>query len=537
MRPSPGRPRRFPAIGIVLAVGLGVGAAVAFLFAIRVLRGNDTPVPGGTLRVAVVGLGSLDPADARDPTAVMVAHHLFDTLVGYDPKTLEPRPALAQTWEANPEQTVLTFHLQPRAHFHDGSPITSGDVKFSLERIARKGSNSPLVTQLDTVAGFAAYHIDGTAPGLAGVEAPDPATVVIRLDRPFSTFPTVLGHPGFGVVPKAAVERLGDDFKSAPVGSGPFQLVPVPGDRLRLVRFGGHKPLAKLDAIELHRFADAEAAYRGVGNGQVDISPVPAASAADAAKRYGTRGMQPYLGLAFYAMNLKSPHLSDARLRKAIALAIDRERIVRDVYKDTVKLATGLVSDGLPGKATDACGEVCQHDVARAKALVTEAFPNGGVPEVAIDHDDDATQAAVAASIKADLDAAGIPTALRSHPFDQYGQFIVSGQQELFRLGWIADFPSPDAFLAPLFSSTSADNVTGLSVPEVDDALKAARAEADPAKQQSFYREAERRVLSQYVVVPVAQLESRLAVVKRVQSFTLSPLGTFDGAAVTLAAS
>jgi ABC-type oligopeptide transport system substrate-binding subunit len=236
-------------------------------------------------------------------------------------------------------------------------------------------------------------------------------------------------------------------------------------------------------------------------------------------------------------MNLKSPHLSDARLRKAIALAIDRERIVRDVYKDTVKLATGLVSDGLPGKATDACGEVCQHDVARAKALVTEAFPNGGVPEVAIDHDDDATQAAVAASIKADLDAAGIPTALRSHPFDQYGQFIVSGQQELFRLGWIADFPSPDAFLAPLFSSTSADNVTGLSVPEVDDALKAARAEADPAKQQSFYREAERRVLSQYVVVPVAQLESRLAVVKRVQSFTLSPLGTFDGAAVTLAAS
>ena len=100
-----------------------------------------------------------------------------------------------------------------------------------------------------------------------------------------------------------------------------------------------------------------------------------------------------------------------------------------------------------------------------------------------------------------------------------------------------ADYPSPDGFLVPLFASTSADNVTGLADPAVDDGLKAARAEPDATKRQSLYREVERKVLSQYVVVPIAQFESRLAVAKRVRSFALSPLGTFDGAAVSLAGS
>jgi peptide/nickel transport system substrate-binding protein/oligopeptide transport system substrate-binding protein len=246
--------------------------------------------------------------------------------------------------------------------------------------------------------------------------------------------------------------------------------------------------------------------------------------------------MKPFLGLVFYAMDLKSPVLSDVRLREAITAAIDRERIVREVYRHTVQPASGLVSDGVPGKVPDACGDRCRHDPDRAKALVAEVFPRGGVPEVAIDHDDDATQVAVAKSIKADLDGAGIPAVLRPHPFADYGQFIVSGKQELFRLGWIADYPSPDAFLFPLFSSTSPDNLTGLASTEVDDVLQAARKEAAPAVRDQLYREVEQKILSQFVVVPVAQLETRMVVARRVQGFTLNPMGTFDGAAVTMAA-
>jgi peptide/nickel transport system substrate-binding protein/oligopeptide transport system substrate-binding protein len=320
------------------------------------------------------------------------------------------------------------------------------------------------------------------------------------------------------------------------VGSGPFALQTADDGSVHLARAAGHTPAAKLDRIDLVRFPDVAAAYQAFQDGHLEVAPVPPGRADEAAKRFGTRGMKPFLGLVFYAMNLKSPALSDVRLRNAIAAAIDRQRIVDDVYRHTVQPASGLVSDGVPGKVHDACGDRCRHDVDRARALVAEVFPQGGVPEVAIDHDDDATQMAVAKSIKADLDAAGIPAVLRPHAFADYGQFIVSGQQQLFRLGWIADYPSPDAFLFPLFSSTSPDNLTGLASREVDDILEAARKEADPAARDQLYREAEQKVLSQFVVVPVAQLQSRLVVAKRVQGFTLNPMGTFDGAAVTVAA-
>jgi peptide/nickel transport system substrate-binding protein/oligopeptide transport system substrate-binding protein len=218
-----------------------------------------------------------------------------------------------------------------------------------------------------------------------------------------------------------------------------------------------------------------------------------------------------------------------------VALAIDRRRIVAEVYQGEVEVASGLVAAGVPGRAADSCGERCDHDPDRARVLLAEAYPNGGIPEVTIDHDDDATQTAVAASIKADLDAVGIPSVTRPHVFAEYPQFLVSGQAELFRLGWVADYPSPDGFLTPLFSSTSPENLTGLASPEVDQALSAARAEPDAAKRLALYRNVEQKVLDQYVVVPVAQLEVRMAVAKGVQAFALNPLGSFDGATVGMA--
>jgi oligopeptide transport system substrate-binding protein len=527
---------RHPALGVVVVVVLAGAVALAVFGAVR--SGRKTSAAGaigGVVQVGVVGLPSLDPADALDPKAVMVVDQLFDTLVR-DTGELVPAPGLARAFDANPQETVFTFHLAPGVRFDDGSPITAADVKFTLERVARKGSDSPLAAQLETVTGYAAWHTAGTAPGLAGIEAPDPATVVVRLDKPFSSFPAVLGHPGFGIVPKAAVERLGAAFKTTPVGSGPFHRVEaVATGRLSLRRVAGHMPEARVDGIDFVDFKDVDAAYQAFQAKAIDVAPVPPARADDAAKSFGRQGMSPYIGLVFYGLNVKSPDLADPRFRQAITLAIDRKEIVDNVYQGSVGLATGIVADGVPRRDANACGDRCRHDPDRARALLAEAFPDGKIPEVAIDHDDDATQAAVAQVIKTDLDTVGIPTVLRPHPFADYGKFLVSGQQELFRLGWIADYPSPDGFLSPLFLSSSPDNLTGLSSPEIDQTLTAARAEADPAKRLSLYLKAEQLVLDQYVVVPVAQLESRMVASGRIKGFSLDPIGTFDGSAVSVA--
>src|SRR5436305_5646076 len=163
---------RYPVLGVVLVVVLAAGAALAVVGELR-SKGQTSAAGavGGVLQVGVVGLPSLDPADALDPKAVMVVDQLFDTLVR-DTGDLQPAPGLARAFEANAEQTIFTFHLAAGERFDDGSSITAADVKFTLERIARKGSDSPLATQLESVTGYAAWHTAGSASGLAGIEAP-----------------------------------------------------------------------------------------------------------------------------------------------------------------------------------------------------------------------------------------------------------------------------------------------------------------------------------------------------------------------------
>src|SRR5919197_3079649 len=137
---------RYPGLGIALVVVLAAGAALAVFGAVRSGRKTSAAgAVGGVLQVGVVGLPSLDPFDARDPKAVMVVDQLFDTLVR-NTGDLQPAPGLARSYDANPTQTVFTFHLAPGIHFDDDSPITATDVKFTFERIARKGSDSPLVS-------------------------------------------------------------------------------------------------------------------------------------------------------------------------------------------------------------------------------------------------------------------------------------------------------------------------------------------------------------------------------------------------------
>jgi peptide/nickel transport system substrate-binding protein/oligopeptide transport system substrate-binding protein len=518
----------------------------AFAFAIALLfsacpsggrgRGRALPREGGVLRLGVVGLKSLDPAKSREPTEVLVADQLFDTLVRYEPAQ-GMLAGLASSWET-PDPQTWVFHLDANATFADGAPITAADVKFTLDRISDKRTNSPLAAELEPITGFRAAQ-DGSATGIVGVEVSDPHTVTIRLDASFTELPAVLAHPGFGIVEQKAVTAGADKAFDAPVGSGPFRFLSRTGRVTHLVRFRAHRPAARLDGLDLVSYDQQTAAYDALNGGRLDAAPIPPERVRDARKRYGTGGIRPYFGVLFYGMNVRSPKLSDARLRKAIVLAVDRQRVVHDVYQDTALRARGVLAQGLPGIAQDLCKELCPYDAVQAKKLVAEAYPNGGVPEIQIDFDADErgsdTQARIAREIKASLDAVGIPSALRPHPFADYGQFVVSGQQELFRLGWIADYPSGDAFLYPLFVSNRPDNLTGFSNGDVDFILRSARAELDPVKRAALFSDAEHRILDQYVALPIAQFETRIAARRVVRELAVNGLGSFDGTRVWIA--
>jgi ABC-type transport system substrate-binding protein len=258
---------------------------------------------------------------------------------------------------------------------------------------------------------------------------------------------------------------------------------------------------------------------------------VPADRFDDAVEDHGDEHFAPFQAELFFGLRPSAPSLAKTEMRQAIAAAIDREEIVDEVYAGRAAALAAVVPDGVPGHDDDPC-ESCGHDPDRARDLVNAAYPDGKVPTVQIDFDESSAQRAMAELVAADLDEVGIPTALRPKPLADYKAFLATGGQELFSFGWIGGYPSPDAYLAPLFDSASDDNLTGYRRAGVDDALRSARGpEGSPAKR---WAAAEARVLADAVVVPIAQFRTQAVVAERVQGLRHAVDGSVDWATVSV---
>ncbi|MDP9441647.1 MAG: ABC transporter substrate-binding protein [Actinomycetota bacterium] len=508
-----------------------VPLVVVVLVAACTKTAGPRPAAAAPFRAAIVAPTSLDPAQARSLDELLVADQLYDSLTAYDPKTLEPVPALASAWTSTPDQLHWDFTLRPAARFADGRPVTSADVKASFERIARKGSGSSAADLLEPVTGYAPVAVEGSVSELAGVTTPSPEVVRIDLDQPWSLLPVALANPAFGILPKDAADAPALPENVA--GSGPFRLTGREEGRLTLTPATGVE--TRSPSLEFLLFPDKDQAYAAFEAGGADWSSVPADRAGDAANRHGRELFKPYVAELFYAFNLRSPKFSDPRFREAISRAVDRRAIIDTIYNGTVLPIEGLVVRGLPGYQERPCEDRCGYDRERAAALAAELAAAGPLPEVQIDFEEDRTQTAVATAIRDNLAAVGIPAALRPKPLADYQQFAVTGEQELFRLGWIAPYASADAILTPLFRSGFPNNLIGLSSPAVDEPLLLARAEADPARRVEYLQQAERAVLAELVVIPIAQFEIQTVASPRVQGLELTSTGTFDGRTVWVA--
>lgn len=491
------------------------------------------PRKGGVLRLGITQLpaSGLDPSQARTLEQMLVVDQLYDTLTTYDRETLEPVAGLAERWEVTPDLRQWDFHLRSGVTFANGRPISAADVKYSLERVGRSSSNSDL---LKDVTGFAELAQGGAE--LTGISAPAPGVVRIATDEPMSSLPSLMANPVFGVVPRETAQPEGGGaFSDTPIGSGPFTFRGRDGGSVSLVRAPGSPAL--VDGIELVQFSDVGAAYEGFKEGTVDWSRVPPDDVAAAADRYGRALFRPYMAELFYAFNLANPKFGDVRFREAIVRAVDRQAIIRAIYDDIVRPIDGLVVEGVPGHQDRACGDRCSYDPARARQLVQEVFgPTGAAPpEVMLDFDEDEVQEKVANAIKSNLADIGVTATLRPHARDAYQDFAVSDHREIFRLGWIAPFPSADAILTPLFRSDGDNNLSRLSVPAIDDQLRAARAEADANRRADLYRQAERTIMEHVPVLPIAQFQVHAVATRRVRALTPLVTGTFDASRVWLA--
>lgn len=526
-RRGAGLARRTQVLGV-----LAVSVALAACEGPGVLGVGGGPQRGGTLRVGIERVLSLDPAQARTPDQLFVAEQLFDTLTSLRAGAGDgARPGLARSWQASRDQRTWEFRLRPDARFANGRAVTGADVKYSLERVSRRAAASPAAELLELVTGFGPFA-DGQAPELAGVTVVAPDVVRISLDQPWSVLPEVLAAPTLGIVPRESVEAAppAPPFDETPVGSGPFRVGDRDDRRIVLVPRPGAD--VGVDRVDLVQHESAAASYGEFASGGLDVSRVPTEQVAAAARRYGDDGYRPSAAMLFYGFNLRHPLLADQRVREAVVRAVDRRAVVRAVYRGAAEPTDAVVPASDDGPAAG-CRR-CDHDPARARALLGQVFDGAPPPTVHVDVDDDPGQRAVAESIVRALRSVGLPAELRVHGAAGYRDFLASGRQEIFRLGWIASYPSPDAVLPPLFAKGSPSNLTGYDDAAVDEGLRAARAEPDAERRASLYRAASVAVLDDLAVIPLAQLRTHVVSSRRVHGLDVDLRGGFDAAAIRL---
>lgn len=492
------------------------------------------PVPGGILRVVLRDLSSLDPAKARGRGALLAVAQAFDSLTAIDPDTNVVVPAAAASWKVSRDGRTWTFTIGGSV-FHDGRPVTAADFKFAFDRVARQSTGSDYAFQLEPVRGFREAKITGRADRLAGAEARGDKTLVIRLDRPYAELPVALAHPALAPLQARRYARGEGGLATRPVGNGPFRVESAAaGKQASLTRFDGYAgSTAFVDRVELTVVEGQQEGWRRFLDGRADVAEVPAESIESDRGRYGRDGFTSFWAAVYYGLNLREAKYAKPEVRRALALAIDREAIADVVYGGTKDPATGILPRGVRGFAPDAC-DVCALDTARARRILRAAFGSRGL-SLAIDHLDASPSREVARAVAADLQEVGVRVSLRQHTPREYLRLINDRRHDVGELGWFSDVPSPDPFLAQQLRSESRNNPMRYSDRTFDETLDRARAEPDERKRLALYRRAERRALAQMPLIPLVFFRNHVAASGRVRAFVLDGAGLFDAAAVWLA--
>jgi oligopeptide transport system substrate-binding protein len=538
--PRGGRARRRRARSRLLAFVLCCALAVAGCTH-RSSRSGDgsgsaPPRPGGTLRIALVTPGSLDPAQATNPEQRLLVGNLFDSLTTLDANGAV-QPAAAASWSSDQTMRHWRFRLRPGARYASGQAVQAGDFKSAWQRVASPSTRprppSPAAL-LGLVNGYPAVAA-GRARAISGVTAPDPATLVIDLNQPFADFPALVADPRLSPIPPNALATGTAAFAARPLGNGPSMLAkPANGQTLELVRnsrYAGRR--AWLDRVRVQVVPDQQTAWLAFQHGQVSFAPVPPDQVAAAriiagasADGRGQPGLLqgPELGTWSIGFDPHSKQASDPRWRRAVSLALDRTRIAA-AFQGAVAPAAGIVPTGVPGARQAAC-QSCQHDPGQASALLDLIGGSARKPVVmaiaATEFD-----RRVVGLVKAQLAEVGLPVKVKEvAPASILDPSARAGAQ-IYGFGWAADLPRMDPFLA--------GQPQDLAGEEVERLIAQARSTGDQAARTRLYQQAEQAMLEDAAVAPVVQYRHSAVLARGVEGFDLTPWGTVDLSACSLA--
>ena len=416
--------------------------------------------PGGSITVTYKDdVATLDPAIGYDWQNWSMIKSLFDGMMDYVPGTTTLRPGLAESYALSEDGLTYTFRLRPGVKFHNGREMTADDVKYSLDRVTNPATQSPGAGFFGSIAG---YDAAGDA-GLSGVKVIDPLTVEITLSRPDATFLHVMALNFASVVPKEAVDAAGDDFGKQPVGTGAYKLAEwTLGQRLVFEKNADYwrAGVPYLDSVVFEVGQEPVVALLRLQNGEVDVpgDGIPPAKFQEVmadpaqAERVVVGGQ---LHTGYITLNVTTPPFDKVEVRKAVNMAINKDRIVQIINGRAVP-ATQPLPPSMPGYTAGYAGYA--YDVEGAKALLAEAgVADGFETDLYVMNTDPNPR--IAQAIQQDLAAIGIKANIQSLAQANVIEAGGAGTAPMIWSGgmaWIADFPDPSNFYGPILGCAGA---------------------------------------------------------------------------------
>ncbi len=498
----------FPAVFLGALLCLSVGCAP-----------RETPAELATKHgILIVGNGAdpedLDPHIITGVSETRIAQALFEGLVMLDGKTLEPRPGAAASWSISDDGLAYRFALQPEGRWSNGGPVRAQDFAFSLRRALTPTLGAKYAAMLFSVKNARAFY-EGKLPAESlGIRAVDDRTLEIALERPDPMFLAILAHPIAFPVRADILEKHGDPFKRGGrwtragnlVGNGPFALKRWSvNDAVEVARndFYWDSPHVELMGVRFLPIADQAAEERAFRAGQLHVTDsVPLNKLENYLSTNDHRlRLNPWLGSYYYIFNTLRPPLDDAKVRRALSLAVDREAIARVILKDAHTPATTFIPSGTADFSSPE--SPAAFDPAKARALLAEAgYPDGnGFPSLSLLYNTSDMHRPIAEAVQAMWKRhLNVDIRLLNVSWGAYLSMRQERDFDIARASWVADFNDPSNFLEN-FQGDNPLNRTGWKNDAFDALLK--NATVSPKPRADHFQRAEQILLDEAPLIPI----------------------------------
>ncbi len=502
------------------------------------------PASQQVLRIGlpVSDLGTFDPGQVSSLYDAEAIGAVFTGLVQLNNK-LEVAPQLASTWSASSDNLTWTFNLKQNLKFSDGTPLTSADVTYSIDRAL-----SPQISSLNGVSltylGLikdSEKRVNGKIPTLIGdsLLTPDANTVVIKLNQPAGYFLQALTYQTSYVVEKKVIQQWGLKWtehlsdNGGQGGAGPFIVSSydhTKGINLSVnPNYYGSKP--QLTTLNYVFIKDVKTTYEAYQAGQIDDTGsegIPAANF-DQAKTSPGFVNTPTLSIAYYTMNYLVKPFDNIHIRQAFAMAINRDVIVQAIYKGLYVPSCHIVPQGMPGynsSLTCPGGVSTAGDATKAKQLFQQGMQESGYtlatfPTVTITYSTGSTarENQITTARQMWKTALGIDVKAAAVDFNQEVTQINNSPNnpkglQMWAIGWIADYPDPQDWTTLQFAKGSPNNNSNYGQNSSSDAVQQQQVQqqlaqadltANPTQRLQMYNQAEQQLVNDVAWMPIFQ--------------------------------